>query len=104
MQILHTVPCPLPGPLAQLQLTFDLGMSQSDYGEALARNEPAPALVDSPNWEAVTGQPRPAFPLTDGVLAQLPLVLMRYLISLRSLQDALDAYQAQYYGPNSSSV
>lgn len=89
-RILHTYTCPLDG--LPLEFVVDLGMTQKQYGEGLEAGEYR-ALVDIANWEAVMGEtPKPAFPLTDATLGDLPFLGVRYVSSGQMIGDALDDY------------
>ena len=85
--LLHTLHCPLG---FDLDLVVDLGQTQADYLAGLEAKEYR-SLVDIPNWTDVMGDAvKPAFPLTDETIGELPFALVRYISSGAVIGDALD--------------
>jgi hypothetical protein len=85
----HTITCPIEE--YPIDLVLDLGMTQTQLNTARAAGSPCPALVDIENWSADLGD-KPAFPLTEAALMDLPFVLVGYLASDEAIGDALRDY------------
>jgi len=85
--LLHTLHCPLG---FDLDLVVDLGMTQTEYLAGLEAKQYR-AVVGFPNWSEVMGDaPKPALPLTEDSIGELPFALVRYISSGAVIGDALD--------------
>jgi len=85
--LLHTLHCPLG---FDLDLVVDLGMTQTDYLSGLEEKEYR-AVIDIPNWDAaMPGCPKPAFPLNEESIGDLPFALVRSISRGAVIGDALD--------------
>jgi hypothetical protein len=85
-QLLHTLHCPLG---FDLDLVVDLGMTQAEYLAGLEAKQYR-AVTDIPNWSTVMAGDKPAFPLTDETVGDLPFAMVRYITSGAVIGDALD--------------
>lgn len=108
----YTLNLPLEG-YEQLEVTHDLGMTQREIYAARLAGQPAPTIVDFPNWEQVaaligltafdeaTGTrngralEKPALPLTAEAMIDLDLLLVNYLSSDDAITDALEHHREQ---------